>query len=78
MACILMDYPYEFLTELYPHAVLVGYLAAKVALLVLREPVGVLASGEVVVDVVEFFFHSSYSCDSLMNAPSSAGLYALQ
>ena len=45
----------EFLTELYPHAVLFGYLAAKVALLVLREPVGVLASGEVVVHDVHVF-----------------------
>ena len=46
---------------LYLHAAAVGYLAAKVMLVVLRQAVRILISGEIVVDSVKFFFHYSYS-----------------
>ena len=51
---------------------MVGYLAAKVSLLILRQAVGILISG---VDSVKLFFHSSYSRGFLLSAPSSASLY---
>ena len=57
---------------------IVGYLAAKVLLLILRQAVGILISGEIVVDSVKLFFHSSYSSGFLLSAPSSASLYTLQ